>query len=172
MKAYIRTKRKSRPPSAGSSRGASGGPSGRTSSGATSAGGAYSFLACRSPLTIDHASPSRRSTDPITNTNTFKTWRSLRFFHMFNRSVLHISTPSCFVVCGHHLSLTIAIVTSLISIKSVPTFPMPRSSISLMSNLSRSYLYISQSPTMQLLLSTASPQGHTGASSSSPRILA
>ena len=24
-------------------------------------GGAYSFAACRSPLTIDHASPSRRS---------------------------------------------------------------------------------------------------------------
>ena len=36
--------------------------------------------------------------------------RSLRFFHTLHRKILHILSPSCFAVCGHHLSLSIAIV--------------------------------------------------------------
>ena len=79
--------------------------------------------------------------------------------------------PSCFAVCGHHLSPRIAIVLSLLS--SVPNLSTSHSSICLTSNTPRSSLYISHSysSTMFVLLSFALPQGHICASSSSSRLL-
>ena len=44
--------------------------------------GAYSFVACLTHLTVDHASLSRRSTVPSP-----KFWRLLRFSHLLNKSV-------------------------------------------------------------------------------------
>ena len=46
--------------------------------------------------------------------------RSLRFFHILHGNCLLILSPSCFAVCGHHLSPRIAIVFSLLS--SLPLF--------------------------------------------------
>ena len=50
-------------------------------------GGASSFVACLGRLTIDHASLSRRGTDPTPNRDTFDVGRSLRFV-----SILYIET--------------------------------------------------------------------------------
>ena len=80
--------------------------------------GAYSVVACLSDLTIDHAYLSRRSTVPTPNSliETPPTLgRSLRFCHIFHWNCLLILSPSCFAVCGHHLSPWIAIVFSLLS---------------------------------------------------------
>ena len=96
-------------------------------------GRAHSLIACLSHLTIDHASLSRRSTVPARNRDTSTFGRSLRFFHMLHINLLLILSPSCFAVCGHHLSTRIAIALSLLS--SVPYFSVPHSSIFLISSL-------------------------------------
>ena len=78
----------------------------------------YSFVACLSHLTIDHASLSRRSTVPTPD-------RHLQHlgahFHILHRNFSLILSPSCFIVCGHHLFPRIAIVFSLLS--SLPDLP-------------------------------------------------
>ena len=38
----------------------------------------------------------------------------VRFFYTLHRNLLHILSPSCFAVCGHHLSSSIATVFSLL----------------------------------------------------------
>ena len=43
-------------------------------------GGAYSFVACLSHLTIDHASLSRRSTVPTPNRDTSNIWALITLF--------------------------------------------------------------------------------------------
>ena len=91
-------------------------------------GRAYSFFACLRDLTIDHASLSRRSTVPTPNRDTSNFGRSLRFFHVSQRNCLLILSPSCFAVCGRHLSPRKAIVISLLS--SLPNSSMSHSSIS------------------------------------------
>ena len=141
-------------------------------------GGAYKFVACLSHLTIDRASLSRRRTGggrtplllavviwPLT-THPFREGepfllliktpatfgRPWRFFYMLHRNYseyLLILSPCCFAFCGHHLSARIVVVFSLLS--SVPNFAMSHSSIFLISNKSRSSLYISRSSTIWVL---------------------
>ena len=107
-------------------------------------GGHTHWLLALVILTIDHASLSRRSTVPtpiiVEKTPTFG--RSLRFSHMLHVNFLLILSSCCFAFCGHHLSPInrIAIVFSLLS--SVSNFSMSHSSIFLISNISRSPLYI------------------------------
>ena len=87
--------------------------------------------------------------------------RSLRFFHIIHKNRLLILPPSCFAVCGHHLSPSVTMIFSLLS--NLPKYSMSHSSnvpIS-SSNASRSSLYISQSPTM-FLLSIIAPQVRRG----------
>ena len=133
----------------------------------------YSFVACLSNLTVDHASLSRRSTVPTPNRDLQHLSAHHVFFICLHRFFLLMLSPCCFAVCGHHLTPRIAIFFSLLC--SAPNFSMPHSSTFLIysSNTSRSSFYVSHSPTMRGLLSTASPQGHICAiSSSSPRLLA
>ena len=52
--------------------------------------------------------------------------RSLCLFHILHRNCLLILSPSCFAVCGHHLSPRIAIVFSVLS--SLPSSSMFRTS--------------------------------------------
>ena len=71
--------------------------------------------------------------------------RSLRFFHILHRNCLLILSPSCFAVCGHHISPRIVIIFSPLS--SLPNSSMSHTSNFLISsNASRSSLYISHSP--------------------------
>ena len=80
--------------------------------------------------------------------------------------------PSCFAVCGHHL--TPRIPTVLLLRSSLQNSSMSHSSILLISSsdASRPSLYISRSPTMCVLLSAFVPHGHICASmSSSSRLL-
>ena len=91
----------------------------------------YSLVACLSHLTIDHASLSIPSTVPTPNRHLQHLGAHYFLIHMLHRNVLLILSPSCFAVCGHHLSPRIAIVFSLLS--SVPNFSMPHSSIFLIS---------------------------------------
>ena len=49
----------------------------------------------------------------IETPSTFR--HSLRFFHTLHRNLSHILSPSCFAVCGHYLSPSIAVVFSLFS---------------------------------------------------------
>ena len=84
-----------------------------------------------------------------------------------------ILSPSCFAVCGHHLSPRIAIVFSLLC--SLPNSSMlhPSNFVISSSNASRSSLYISRPPTLWVLLSVVVPHGHIFAATSSPsRLLA
>ena len=84
---------------------------------------------------------------------------SLCFFHQLHRNCLLIQSPSCFAVCGHHLSPRIAIVFSLLS--RLPNSSMSHTSNFLISsNASRSSLYISHSPTMRVLLCIVVQHGH------------
>ena len=75
-------------------------------------------------------------------------------------NVFLLLSPSCFATCGHHLSPRIMTVFSLLS--SAPNFFMPHSLTSLTSSPSTSHSspYLSHSPTMCLLVSTALPRGH------------
>ena len=69
-----------------------------------------------SRLTIDHASLSRRSTVPTPNRDTSNIWALITLLpYTQHRNCLLILSPSCFAVCGHHLSPRIAIVFSLLS---------------------------------------------------------
>ena len=89
-----------------------------------------------------------------------------------HRGDLFILIPSWFVVCGHHLSPTIAIVCSLL-------FSLPNSSMShrpnfltSSSNACRYSLNISHSLTMWVLLSVVVPHGYiVVATSSSPLLV-
>lgn len=56
---------------------------------------------------------------------TFK--RIVRFFDALHRNRVSILSSSCFAACGHHLSLRIAIVMSLL-LSGVPIFSIPHSS--------------------------------------------
>ena len=71
--------------------------------------------------------------------------RSLRFSHVLHRKGLLILSPSCFAVCGHHLSPRIAIVFSLLSSLPNSSMRQPSNSLAFSSNASRSSLYISHS---------------------------
>ena len=66
-------------------------------------GGAYSFVACRSQLTIDHAALSRRNTVPTPYGDTSNVGRSLRFFLIliFHENFLFTSSP--LTVCDRYL---------------------------------------------------------------------
>ena len=121
-------------------------------------GGAYSFFARLSHLTIDHASLWRRSAVPTPNKDISSIRRSLCFLDVLHRNCL--LSPSCFAVCGHHLYPRIEIVFSLLS--SLPNSSMSNSSNFLVSssNTSHRSLYIFKfsyyvSPTLLLC--------HTGA---------
>ena len=111
-------------------------------------GEAYSFVACLSHLTIDHASLPRRSTVPTPNRHLQQLGAHYASSTYHIEMVLLILSPSCFAVCGHHLPPRIAIVFSLLS--SLPNSSMSQESNFLIysSNASRSSLHISRSPTM------------------------
>ena len=97
--------------------------------------------------------------------------RSLRFFNRLHRNLLLILSPSCFTVCGHHLSPRIAIVFSLLS--RAPNFSMPHSSIVLV--FSKTYLVppcIFHTLSLREFYSTALSQGHVCPYLSSLRLLA
>ena len=64
---------------------------------------------------------------------------SLRFSHILHRNCLLILSPSCFAVCGHHLSPRTAIVFSLLS--SLPNSSMSHLSNFLISTNSRGTIY-------------------------------
>ena len=75
----------------------------------------YSSVACLSLLTIDHAYRSRRSTVPLPNRYSSKIWALIFFFHVLHAFFfLFLLSPSCFARCGHHLSLRMAIASSLL----------------------------------------------------------
>ena len=113
--------------------------------------GAY-IVACLSKLIIDHASLTRGGRGggvlicccpqviwPLT-THPFRDGapiqllietpptfgRSVRLFPILHRNCLLITSPSCFAVCGHHLSPRMAIVFSLLS--SIPNSSMSHTS--------------------------------------------
>ena len=69
--------------------------------------GRYSFLACLSYLTIDHASLSRRSAPSLLLVETSNLWTLLTFFplHTLHRSSFCLPYPIfCFrLFCGRHL---------------------------------------------------------------------
>ena len=66
-------------------------------------GGAYSFVACLSHMTINHA--VRDGAPFLLLIETPPTFgRSLRFFHTLHKNCSLILSPSCFAVCRHHLS--------------------------------------------------------------------
>ena len=89
-------------------------------------GAGYSFVACPSHLTIDHASLSRRSTLPSPNRDTSNIWALITLIpHILHRNCVLILSPSRFAVCGHHISPRIAIVFSLLS--NLPNSSMSRS---------------------------------------------
>ena len=81
------------------------------------------------------------------------------FFRILQGNFLLNSSPSCFAVCGYHLSPRIALVFSLLS--GVPNFSMPHSSLILISyRTSRSSLYVSHSPTMRVILYCFTTRAH------------
>ena len=59
-------------------------------------GGAYSYVACLSRLTIDHASFSRRRTVPTPDRDTSNVSALITIFHIFRENCLPILSPSCF----------------------------------------------------------------------------
>ena len=75
--------------------------------------GGYSFVACLSHLTIDHASFSRRSTVPTPNIDTSNIM--LFPYITYCRNFLPILSPSRLAACGHRPSPRIAIIFSLLS---------------------------------------------------------
>ena len=74
----------------------------------------YSFISGPSRVAIDHTSFWRRSAVLLLIETPPTFGRSLRFFHILHRNCLLILSPSCFAVCGHHLSPKIALVFSLL----------------------------------------------------------
>ena len=117
----------------------------RVERGGEGGGGAYSFVACLSNLTIDHASLSRRSTVPTPNRDTSNIWALItRLPYTTSKNCLLILSPSCFTVCDH-LSPGIAMVCSLLS--SLPNSSMSHTYNFLISssNASRSSLHVSRS---------------------------
>ena len=108
----------------------------------------YSLVACLSHLTIDHASLSIPSTVPTPNRHLQHLGAHYFLIHMLHRNVLLILSPSCFAVCGHHLSPRIAIAIVLSLQSSVPNLSMPHSSIFLIPSNTSRFSYISHSPTM------------------------
>ena len=82
-------------------------------------GGVYSFVACHSPLTIDHASLWGRSTAPTSTRDTCNiccnVWALIMFFSTHYLYVLRLFfvSPSWFAFWGHFLSPRIAVVFSL-----------------------------------------------------------
>ena len=135
-------------------------------------GGAYSFVACLSHLTIDHASLSIRSTVPTPNRDTSNMWTFTTFLpytRYYIETVCFILSPSCFAVCGH-LSPRIAIVYSLLS--SLSNSSMSHTSNFLISSTGfQSSLYISHPPTMYVLLSIVVPHGQIYVATSTSRLL-
>ena len=72
--------------------------------GAVVGGGAYSFVACLSHSTIDHASLSRRSTVPTPNRDT-NIWALITFFSIYYIETFCLShplpvSPSVATICG------------------------------------------------------------------------
>ena len=68
--------------------------------------GAYSFVACLSHLTVDHASLSRRSTVPAPNRDTSNIWAPIqKVSFMYYLETIRLSCDISFLlaVCGHHL---------------------------------------------------------------------
>ena len=96
-------------------------------------GGGYSFVACLSHLTIDHASLSRRSTVPTPIRDLHHLGAHDVFFpYVTLETFWFILSPSCFAACAHHRSYCRsprirATVCSMLS--SVPNFSMPHPSI-------------------------------------------
>ena len=141
--------------------------------------GAYSFVACISPLTICHASLSRRSTVPTPNKYTSKIWVLITFFPYITYKPFAYLITFLFrrlwppYISEDDRDRFFATRYYLVS----QTSPCHiHSSIFLISpsNTSRSFLYISHSPTsrMWVLLSTFFQQGHIRPSpSSSSRLL-
>ena len=92
----------------------------------------YSFVACLSNWTIDHASLSRRSlVSPRDKDNSNSSGLFVSAYYMETLCYVIVS-PSCFAACGHHLSHRIAIVSSPPS--SVPNSSMSHSYIFLISS--------------------------------------
>ena len=113
--------------------------------------GGYSFVACLSHSTIDHAPQSRRSI--VSNI-----WLLSTFLPYITHIILLILSRSSSAICGHYLSPRIAIVFSL---SNALNFSISNLSIFLISssNTFRSSLYSSHSSTGWVLLSPALPQG-------------
>ena len=81
-------------------------------------GGGGVFVARHKHLTIDHASLSRRNKFFTPNGDTSKVWALStfgRYIINLNYNSLLFKSPSCLAVCGHHLSLRIATVFSLLA---------------------------------------------------------
>lgn len=75
-------------------------------------GGTYSHVACIRRLTIQHAFFPRRGTI-LTSSRDTSNLLALTMFPYITQSLSHISLSSCFAVCGHDVSRTIAIVCFL-----------------------------------------------------------
>ena len=117
------------------------------------------------PLTTHPSRDAALFLLPIETPPTFGS--SLRFLHILHKNCLLMLSPSCFAVCGHHLSPRIAIVFSLLS--SLPNSSMSHTSNCLISssNAFRSSLYISHCPTMGVILSVVLQHGHIFVATSS-----
>ena len=124
-------------------------------------GGTHLLLAFLSHLAIDHAHPFRDGAPFLLLIETPPTFGcSVRFFHILHKKCLLILFPSCFAVCGHHVSPRIAIVFSLLP--GLPNVSTSHSSnFTISSNTSRSSLHSSHSPTASALLSIAVPHGRS-----------
>ena len=83
-------------------------------------GGTYSFVACHSHLTIDHASLSRRRNVSTPNRDTSNSWALTSLFPFITLFFLLVLCTSCFAACGHHLSPRISIVFSVLLYQTSP----------------------------------------------------
>ena len=92
-------------------------------------GGGYSFVSCLSHLTIDHAFLSDGAPFLLLIESLLRFGRSLRPFHLLHRNFLHILSPSCFAVRGHHLPVSPRIAFVLLLLSSAPNFAMSHSSM-------------------------------------------
>ena len=132
--------------------------------------GAYSFVACLSHLTIDHASLSRQSTTPTPARHLQHLGAHyVFFFHILHRNFSITLSLSCFAFCGHHLSPRTAMAFPL---SSAPNISMPHSFFFFSSPLTHPVppCILNILP-LCVLYSTALPQGHICAYSSSSRLL-
>ena len=118
-------------------------------------------------MTIDHASLSRRSTAPTPNRHL----RHLSAHHAFSIDYvatvclysLLILSPSCFAVCGHHLTPRIAIVFSRLS--SLPNSSKRQNSSSPLTHPVPPCIF--HIPLLCEFYSIVVPHGHTASTSSS-----